>query len=342
MDDPRALPVPVEWREPIDSFLQYCSAIGRREETIRTFRERLENLARAAGVEPFSFGRSALLTFLASRTHWSTETRRARLQTFRVFWKWAIADGRATFNPVEDMPRVPMTPPNPSPVPYRIYLASLLRADRRTCLILRLGAELGLRRGEIAIIRPELDLFKNEENWWLTVHGKGGKIRVVPVPESLAFEITAFAEGNLWLFPGNKDGHLSPRYVSVLANAVLEGAWTLHKLRHLFAKRTYQISRDIYAVQTLLGHSSPKTTQQYVPVEEEYLRDIVNLVAAKSFNIELDVKLRMQAENVITIDLNTISPSEAMLLVMRLSERAVRADGGSSVPTQLQSYRRAS
>ncbi|MBL3678522.1 integrase [Leucobacter chromiireducens subsp. solipictus] len=302
----------------------------------------MENLARSAAVEPFSFDRAALIKFLAARAHWSNETRRARLQTFRVFWEWAIKEGRTSINPVTGLPRVPMARPNPSPVPYRVYLSTLLLVDRRTRLILRLAGEMGLRRGEIAIIAPELDLFSNEEGWWLTVHGKGGKIRIAPVPEALVHEVTDFAGSNHWLFPGNRDGHLSPRYVSVLANAALEGNWTIHKLRHLFAKRTYQISRDIYAVQALLGHASPVTTQQYVPVEDCYLGEIVNTVSAKSFNIELDDKFRTRAQSVITIDFNTITPTEAMLLVLRLSERAVGADYGYPVPTRLQVYRRAS
>jgi len=49
-----------------------------------------------------------------------------------------------------------------------------------------------------------------------------------------------------------------------------------HDLRHTFATWTAMKSKDIYAVQLLLGHSSQKMTQRYAHLTDEYLRSIVN------------------------------------------------------------------
>lgn len=239
MADPRAYPVPEVWQEPIRAFLVYAGAIGRREETLHTFEERLSQLARSAPVGPYDFTQDHLIEFLSAKTHWATETRRSRLQTYRGFWDWAMLKNHVLTNPVEGLPRIPVSDPNPLPAPYRIYLAALLRADRRTRIILRLAGEVGLRRGEIALVQPPQDLLQTEEGWWLCVHGKGGKSRVVPVPEDIAHEILEFAGNSTWLLPGRKNGHLSARHAYVLASRVLSAPWSIHKLRHLFAKRSY-------------------------------------------------------------------------------------------------------
>ncbi|WP_292702628.1 tyrosine-type recombinase/integrase, partial [Microbacterium sp. 69-10] len=50
---------------------------------------------------------------------------------------------------------------------------------------------------------------------------------------------------------------------------------TMHALRHAFATRTYNVNRDVFAVQQLLGHSSAATTQRYVQVSDDSLRALV-------------------------------------------------------------------
>ena len=71
-------------------------------------------------------------------------------------------------------------------------------------------------------------------------------------------------------------GHLSPRYVGKLAAEVLPPTHTLHTLRHRFATNIYRASRDLYAVQRLLGHGSPSVTQRYVGLDVDELWDVVD------------------------------------------------------------------
>lgn len=52
-------------------------------------------------------------------------------------------------------------------------------------------------------------LFLWQELW--PVHGKGDKIRVVPLSDDVALELMVLPSG--WAFPGQVDGHLSPEYV---------------------------------------------------------------------------------------------------------------------------------
>ena len=76
-----------------------------------------------------------------------------------------------------------------------------------------------------------------------------------------------------WLFPAwPAGGHLSPERVGKLVAAALPAGWTMHKLRHRFATRVYRGSRNLRAVQVLLGHASIATTERYTAVDDDEIR----------------------------------------------------------------------
>src|SRR5690606_27622488 len=143
--------------------------------------------------------------------------------TLRAFYKWGVADGRAVVDVGAALPVVKASTPNPRPVPDRVYLQALVQADPRVALMIRLGAEVGLRRAEVAQIHSR-DLVEDLEGWSLIVHGKGDKDRVVPLPHGLAVDLMAEDFG--YLFPGDDDGHLSPRWVGTLVGRALPQGWT--------------------------------------------------------------------------------------------------------------------
>ena len=138
--------------------------------------------------------------------------------------------------------------------------------------MLRLAAELGLRRAEVAVTHSR-DIFEDLGGHSLTAHGKGSKDRDVPLPPGLAAQLLAMPYG--YLFPGNDGGHLSPRWVGKLVTLLLPDGLTMHTLRHRFATRAYAVDRDVFVVQELLGHASPATTRRYVQVPRAGLRRTV-------------------------------------------------------------------
>ena len=143
--------------------------------------------------------------------------------------------------------------------------------------MLRMAAEIGLRRAEVAG-GHSMDIFEDLGGYSITVHGKGGKDRVVPLPPGLAAQLRALDNG--YFFPGDDDGHLSPRWVGKLITRLLPGDLTMHTLRHRFATRAYAVEKDVFVVQELLGHASPATTRMYVQVPREGLRRTVVAAAA--------------------------------------------------------------
>ena len=120
----------------------------------------------------------------------------------------------------------------------------------------------------------------------LTVTGKGGKMRSVPVLAPVREAITAYlalcpyglpAKGPL--FVGQKGGPLSPRIIQLAVEGLrgalgLDGKATPHALRHSFATHLLSRGGELRAIQELLGHASLSTTQIYTQV------DSVRLLAA--------------------------------------------------------------
>lgn len=130
--------------------------------------------------------------------------------------------------------------------------------------MLMLAAHAGLRCAEIAAVHT-----RDAVDGVLRVHGKGGRVRSVPLTSALEQAITSMPAG--YAFPGADRGHLSAHWVGRVIADALGGGWTAHTLRHAFATKAYAADRDLLAVQQLLGHSNPQTTARYASVPTESL-----------------------------------------------------------------------
>ncbi|SMQ73446.1 Site-specific recombinase XerD [Agreia sp. VKM Ac-1783] len=266
------------WIAAIADYLHAQASVGAPKPTVDSRRSHLQHLARRIHSEPWVLTADELVQWCGSQK-WAQETRRGRRTTFRSFYAWAVETGRCEANPALALGKVKPGQPRPRPIPEELFEAALLKADQRMRLVLRLAHDAGMRRGEIAVVHSD-DLVEDFIGWTLIVHGKGNKDRPVPLTRRLAFELRALGYG--YAFPGDDDGHLSPRWVGKLATNLLPGKWTLHTLRHSFASRTYAVDRDVFAVQDLLGHSSPATTRRYVVVPNDALRRTVDAAAGES------------------------------------------------------------
>lgn len=268
-------PVPDAWGKIVDRYLAFLKAGGYPPTTVDTRRQHLHFLARRIGKDPADVTSEELITWCADQD-WKPESRRGRNNTYRFFWRWADVNGHFS-DITAALPKVRQRTKIPRVTPEEVYRDALARADDRTRLILRLAAECGLRRGEIAMIHTARDLVEDLLGWSLIVHGKGDKQRLVPLPKRIAWDLRALEPG--WAFPGAVNGHISAVWVGRLAASILTDGWTLHTLRARFATKVYQIDRDVFAVQELLGHASPETTRRYVMTDSGRLRALVEQIA---------------------------------------------------------------
>lgn len=258
------------------NFETQLRARGLREASVDTRVRHLRRLARDLdGVGPLDVTADDLVAW-AGRQTWAPETRHSYYQSVREFFALL----RPGESPASSLPVIHRQTPAPRPTPETVFEAALARADERCAAILTLAGRVGLRRSEIAQVNGK-DLIEDLLGYSLTVTGKGGKTRQIPLTEEVAALIRTRAATNPdgWVFPSRDGGHISSRWLAKLASQVLPPQWTLHSLRHRFATRAYAGDRDIIAVQRLLGHNSIATTQRYTAPPDNALRRAVQAAA---------------------------------------------------------------
>ncbi|MCZ8017309.1 tyrosine recombinase XerC [Novosphingobium sp.] len=120
----------------------------------------------------------------------------------------------------------------------------------------------------------------------LTVTGKGGKQRVVPILPLVADAVADYAAKCPWslerdkpLFRGARGGPLGQGMVQkAMARARtalgLPPSATPHALRHSFATHLLSAGADLRSLQELLGHASLGSTQIYTKVDAAVLLDV--------------------------------------------------------------------
>jgi integrase len=67
--------------------------------------------------------------------------------------------------------------------------------------------------------------------------------------------------------PSISYGSARLHFVALCADAGISPGYTLHDLRRTIARELWDATRDLREVQSLLGHSSPKTTLHYLAGE---------------------------------------------------------------------------
>jgi len=247
---------------------------------------------------------------LAGYIAWTGETglapasRARRTSALRQFFRFLMEEDILEENPAEGL----TAPRQKRALPRTLSVAEVDRlltaAERRVreageaerhhalrlhCLLEVLYAT-GLRVSELVSL-PRKVLASDARV--LTVKGKGGRERMVPLTGAAQRAIAAYVAAisgetgprqitNRWLFPSRShEGHLTRQgFALELKELAIEAglqpeAVSPHVLRHAFASHLLDRGADLRAVQQLLGHADISTTQIYTHVLEERLKRLV-------------------------------------------------------------------
>lgn len=297
----RGFSLPQPWEDAISEWTLWLRISGKRDETIRLRRDHVRSIARRSRTGHPRDVTLNCLVGLCSERKWSLEHRKGIRTSLVSFYDWAVQNGVVQDNPAARLPRVKAPMPAPRPAPDDVWFDLLAAAAPRERLMARLAAEAGLRRSEVAVVRAD-DLIRDLAGWSLIVHGKGGRQRVAPLNDSLAAEFRLLATRHGYLFPGQVNGHLSPRWVGTMISKMMPPGWTMHKLRHRFATRGYAGTGNLRAVQEALGHASVATTQRYTAVAANDIRSVVDAASDR-------VAPPMRAPDAPTVPLRATRPA---------------------------------
>jgi site-specific recombinase XerD len=140
----------------------------------------------------------------------------------------------------------------------------------------------GLRRSELLNLKPH---HIDSKRMVIKVeHGKGGKDRLTLLSPRLLNNLRAYYKvykPKDYLFEGARGGQYTGSSVRMIINNAAKNAGltqriTPHMLRHSFATHLMEDKTDLRYIQSLLGHSSTKTTEIYTHVATKNISQIIS------------------------------------------------------------------
>jgi site-specific recombinase XerD len=225
-----------------------------------------------------------------------------KLAAVRSFYRDLVNRGELTASPADlvsspkrdqHLPRV-LRAAEVAAVLDRIPASTPLELRDRALFELAYGS--GLRAEELTALDVcDLDADREE----LRVHGKGGRVRVVPAGEPAWRALEAYLargrgalsardgagpggrlEGALFLSRSGRrlsTSDVRRRLAGWVRAVAVDGGVTPHTLRHSFATHLLEGGADLRVIQELLGHATISTTQTYTRVESRRLRRAYSL-----------------------------------------------------------------
>jgi integrase/recombinase XerD len=295
----------------IESFLEMLSAErGAAANTLEAYRRDLCDFAaflqrRSTPLDKAEKADVSAYLADASAAGLKPTSRARRLSAVRQLYKFLLAEGRVAIDPTEGQ----AGPKKERALPRTLNVAEIdtliaaaaqraeiaeglerFRAVRLYCLLEMLYAT-GMRVSELVSL-PRNVLAGDPR--MLTIKGKGGRERLVPLNASAVAALHRYLElgetddaiartvATKWLFPSKSaQGHLTRQRFGQDLKELAEEAGldpdrvSPHVLRHAFASHLLDRGADLRAVQQLLGHADISTTEIYTHVLEERLKRLV-------------------------------------------------------------------
>ncbi|HNW99490.1 MAG TPA: tyrosine-type recombinase/integrase [Bacteroidales bacterium] len=138
----------------------------------------------------------------------------------------------------------------------------------------------GLRRSEL--IKLKVNDIDKERNAVIIKDAKGKKDRNTLLSKKLLFYLDEYMKlyaPKVWLFEGQDGGQYSESSINSIFHEACRKAGinkkaTVHTLRHSFATHLLERGTDLRYIQTLLGHSSSKTTEIYTHITKKGMEQL--------------------------------------------------------------------
>ncbi|RKP57403.1 tyrosine recombinase [Cohnella endophytica] len=222
----------------------------------------------------------------------STATLTRRIVSIRSFFKYLTIRRAVDYDPAIQLeaPRIDRKPPRTVETADLDKLLALPETENgmnglRDKAMLELLYATGLRVTELIsldVSHVRLDM------GFLLCLGSGGRERMVPVGSQAAFWVGRYlAEARTGMT--NSDKPVEALFLNHLGTRLTrQGFWkvlkkyadqlgmivTPHTLRHSFASHLLDNGADIRAVQEMLGHSEPSTTQMYLTADKPKIKEV--------------------------------------------------------------------
>jgi integrase/recombinase XerD len=266
---------------------------GAASNTIAAYRRDLISASEAVG-DLVEAGQTELAALGRAWSGLAAASLARKCSALRQFYQFLTEEGRREDDPSPALPRPRSRRPLPRLLSHDEVEALLAQAESeavgerpnavRMLTLLELLYGSGLRASELVSL-PVAAVPRDAP--FLTVTGKGGQQRMVPVSgrarAALSRWLGVRPPGSPRLFPSRgRQGHISRIRLFQLLRELAARAGiepqkvSPHVLRHAFATHLLEGGADLRVLQTLLGHADIATTQIYTHVDSARLVALVN------------------------------------------------------------------
>jgi len=286
--------------DTIDQFKKYMLySRGLRPKTYKSILATLKQLiefSKTEEIKCFDSGciRVFLQTGMAEKL-WKPKTVHNHWQNLKSYLDWTVTNKIIRINPVIGIEK----PKIPKSLPRSVTREDIMRficyaewqkwtyqleKTRNEAIIMTLLFS-GLRLQELLDLK--VGSVNIDDGNIFVINGKGSKDRVVPIHPQLAPKLRAYFKErqealnpSQWFFTGIKsDKKLNQKDVQRILNVISNASGvkvTAHMLRHTFGKLTVEGGYSIYKLKEIMGHEQVTTTQKYVSISLQSIKDSFN------------------------------------------------------------------
>lgn len=205
-------------------------------------------------------------------------SRAAAVSHLHQFYVWAMRAEYCTADPTALVIRPRIRQGLPRPAHDTDLTLALTVADPIMAAAITTAAWCGLRCVELARLQW-CDIGAAA----IRVRGKGGRERVLPLPDPVRAALDELERDDEWVFPWRERDDIAPGgRVSHAINQhfrQIGATTTAHQLRHWCGTRALAATHDLAAVQDYLGHASPATTRIYAKLDPSRLRAVADAIS---------------------------------------------------------------
>lgn len=264
-----------------DRYTNWLRSWSDSERTIQARRTMMTSRLAAWGLDGFT--EQNVVDYLAApkadgskRSKWTRSTYYAHLNCICA---WLLVAGLIPVNPMVNVRKPDRGSKMPRPLSEQEVARIEATVQPPTSDWIKLALLAGLRASEIAAIRGE-----DVQADGIYVDGKGGKREILPCHPDLWHLAQRYPRTGYW-FPGQFEGHMRSQQISLRVGHLFRSLGidgSIHRCRHVYATRLLRSGVNIRTVQKLMRHSNLDTTANYTAVDEDELRNAVNLLPSSS------------------------------------------------------------
>lgn len=224
------------------------------------------------------------------------------VSVLKTFMTYSVDKGWITRNPFAQVNVFGAEARRQSIILSREQLYQILYHAHNATLynIYMIGCDAGFRISETLNLKIEDVAFDTNE--LVIRHGKGNKMREVPMSERLREALLRYIQCErpktdsdipyLFIMPrGTKvRANYVNEYLQKVSNEQLGFGITSHILRHSFATELHNAGVNITKISRLLGHASTETTELYLHISKEQSQETIEILNKKNKQINYNKK----------------------------------------------------